>query len=279
MFVGDELMPTEAPVPAASQQIAAMLPEDLHVVVEGTSTNRLPFLAVSLAAAAIMGWRLFDSMWLRPDLEQFVGGAAIAAAIAGLGALAHRFFVKHRKEFRLTADAVVLEVWHRTDGKPWVTRIPWTEIEDFTVSIDREKAFLGVASVRGYTISLRDEPPRLTTREFIRRFIDEAERHPRAVRPAEIVSGPDDDVEHDFSVIGCLGYAVLAIFGVIGNSLLNISAAQEVAAGVGVVVIALGLYLWNTLDDQDVAHRDGTSKRLMARLRRWLRRVLDIPVT
>ena len=41
----------------------------------------------------------------------------------------------------------------------------------------------------------------------------------------------------------------------------------------------LALYLWNTLNNSDVAVRDRTSRKLMARLRRWLRGVLGIRVT
>jgi hypothetical protein len=276
MFVGDELLPPEPPpVPAQARQTTAMLPEDLHVVVEGTSTNRLPFLAAFLMAAAIPGLMLFNSMWLRPDLEQFAGGAAIAAAITGLGALGHRLIVKHRKEFRLTDAGPVMEVWHAGDRRPWVTRIPWTEIADYTLSIDDDMVILRIASVRGYTITLKDALPRLSTREFVRRFTEQAERYPRAPVPEAGVV-----LDHDrFSVVGCTGVFALVVLVLIMSNTTDLSSRQQIATLFAIVIIMHGLHIWGMLDDADIAHLDGTSQRLMARLRRWLRRVLNIRQT
>lgn len=279
MLMGDE-EPVAAPLVAASEkEAAAMLPDHICVVVEGTSRNRVPLLSAAVLGTAALAYGAFKTVMVMPGLAQYhaffalmVGGGVV------LSAFGYRRFIPHRKEYRLADNGIVLEVWHGADLKPWTTRIPWTEIRDYAVSFDRETALLRVESVRGYTISLRDRPPRLSTREFIRRFVDEAERHPRAVRLAEVVSGPDDDVTHDISATGCLGYSALALIGVIFNNLVEISVAQQVVGWAAMGVIGFGLYLWSTLDDYDVAHRDRTSKRMIARLRRWVRRMLNIPV-
>lgn len=56
---------------------------------------------------------------------------------------------------------------------------------------------------------------------------------------------------------------------------LALSAVQQGAAFAG---IALAVWLWLTLTDDDVAYRDRTSRKLIARLRRWLRKVLRVRV-
>jgi hypothetical protein len=283
MFVGDEepfapLVPAEALI-AGAREAAAMLPQDLRVVVEGTTTHRVPFVGAAILAVAVFALGIFKNTVLMPDDAQYRAFyTLLLGACVLIGGLGYRRFARHRKEYRLADDGIVLDVWHGTDSKPWVTRIPWTEIEDYTVSIDQQAALLRVKSVRGYTILLQDRPPRLSTREFIRRFIDEAGRHPRAVRPDPVVSVPDGDVHHDISATGCLGYTLLAFVGMIFNNLVELSSTQTAVGWVAVFVIVFGLRLWNTLDDYDVAVADRDSKRLIARLRRWLRRVLDIPM-
>jgi predicted metal-binding membrane protein len=78
---------------------------------------------------------------------------------------------------------------------------------------------------------------------------------------------------------GCMGYVALAILGLAFWKQRPMSSTQHVVAWVALGLIVAGLYLWNTLDDPDVAQSDRTSQRLVARLRRWLRRVLDIRPT
>lgn len=77
---------------------------------------------------------------------------------------------------------------------------------------------------------------------------------------------------------GCMGYVALGL-GLVFWKQMEMSSTQHALAWVALGVVVAGLYLWNTLDDDDVARSDRTSERLMARLRRWLRRVLDIDVT
>jgi hypothetical protein len=284
MFVGDEEPLAAPPVPAealvaGAREAAAMLPQDLRVVVEGATTHRVPFVGAAVLAVAVLALGIFKNTVLMPDEAQYRAFyTALLGACVLVGALGYRLFARHRKEYGLADDGIVLHVWHGTDRQPWVTHIPWTEIEDYTVSIDRETAFLHVKSVRGYVLTLHDRPPRLSTRELIRRFIDEAGHHPRAVRPERAVSVPDGDIHHDVSATGCLGYSLLTGVGMVLNKLVDLPATQTVVGWVAVCVIAFCLSLWYTLDDYDVAVSDRDSKRLMARLRRWLRKVLEIRV-
>ena len=78
---------------------------------------------------------------------------------------------------------------------------------------------------------------------------------------------------------GCMGYVALGILGLVFWRQRDMSSTQHAMAWVALGVIVTGLYLWNTLDDDDVAAADRDSRRLVARLRRWLRRVLGIRVT
>jgi hypothetical protein len=285
MFVGDEELAAAPVIPAqalvaGAREAAGMLPQDLRVVIEGTTTHRVPFVGAAVLAVAVFALGIFKNTVLMPDVAQYRAFyTALLGACVLIGGLGYRLFARHRKEYRLADDGIVLNAWHGTDSRPWVTRIPWTEIEDYTVSLDGETLYLRVESVRGYTISLQDRPPRLSTREFIRRFMDEAGRHPRAVRPEPVVSVPDGDIHHDISATGCLGYTLLTVVGMIVSNLVEISSTQAAVGWVAVCVIVFSLGLWSTLDDYDVAVADRDSRRLIARLRRWLRRVLGIRPT
>lgn len=275
MFVGDEEAPRPPPISAqalvAGTPAAAMLPDDLRVTVEGT-TERLPQIIVGLMAVVfggLTGVKVQDPSVF--SLLIAAGYASIAVTSAWLGWVIRP--MRSRSEYRLTEEGIVLTVLHGTHPKPRVTRIRWTEIADYTVSLDGETLRLRVVSTRGHTISLKSSPPTLSTREFVRRFIVQAERHPRAPHPRTAM---DERSRADsMRLIGFLGFFVASA---IAEATLDFSEEQESMGSLVIIVVALGLYLWHTLDDDDIAHSDRTSQRLMARLRRWLRRVLGIRV-
>jgi hypothetical protein len=58
---------------------------------------------------------------------------------------------------------------------------------------------------------------------------------------------------------GCMGYAALGILGLVFWRQVEMSATQHALAWVALGVIVAGLYLCNTLDDDDVARSDRTS--------------------
>jgi hypothetical protein len=253
--------------------------------VEGWSSNRVPALAALVTVLLLVGLALPDALFSMPspgDRVPFLAAAAVVCALAGW--LGSRLFVRHRGEYQLTDDGIELKVWHLVDRKPWVTHIPWTEIEHYTASIDHHGAVLRVDSVRGCTLLLRDRPPRLSTREFIRRFVDQAERHPRAVAagpvpavPAQLhEAAPPDEIARQFGV-GCV-FVTLFPAGMALQTAVELSNTQRVATWMGLGVIGIAAFTWNRLTDSDLAYTDRASRKLMARVRRWLRRVLGIRV-
>lgn len=295
MFVGDLEAPPAPPTPRAptlvlrvpepAPRAAALLPQDLRVVVEGWSSNRVPALAALVTSFLIVGLAVPDALFSMPSPGGRVRFLAATAAVCALvGWLGNRLFVRHRGEYRLTDDGIELKVWHRVDRKPWVTHIPWTEIEHYTASIDYQGALLRVDSVRGCTLLLHDHPPRLSTRELIRRFVEQAERHPRAVAarpvaavPTQVSQGmPPAEIPPQLRE-GCVFLAIGTV-GIALQMAVDLSTAQRVAAWTGLGVIGVAAFMWNWLTDSDLAHTDRASRKLMARARRWLRRVLNMRV-
>ncbi|HEX6373845.1 MAG TPA: hypothetical protein VF006_33260 [Longimicrobium sp.] len=285
MFAGDggAVLPVSAPddiISPDEREIAALLPDGLRVVIEGTSTSRLLLIAAGLLVTLVLGVRWTQGMYHPGEEILFVGGPC-----AVLAWLAHRNLLRRRREFRLVDVGITVEVWPLAGGEPRVTHVPWAEIADYTVFVDNEKAHLRVVSARGYTLTLEDRPPRLSTRELIRRFVEQADCHPRAAEPTPRRKGaplPDVTGEQPPILAGCLTLFALVVLVVLSSAVetaLDLSFAQEMTGLAALGMIALAVHLWWTLEDFDVAATDRDSRRLIARLRRWLRRVLGIRVT
>ena len=281
MFVGDEM--PEPRLPAQTQEAAAVPPDDLRVVIERTSAGRLALIAVGLLAALALGVAVME--WMYPDPHTalwLTNYAFLAGGIGALAWLANRDLVRRRREFRLLDDGIAVAVQPLTAGPPRTAHVPWTEIADYTFSVDPEKAFLQVVSVRGYTLTLKDRPPRLSTREFIRRFVEQADRHPRAVEAEPRAEGsrlPDATGERAPALGGCATVLGVVLVTSAVETFLDPSFAQEAAAIIGVGLIFMTVTFFLDLDDPEAAGSDATSIRLIARLRRWLRRVLGIRAT
>ena len=257
--------------------IAALLPDDLPVVIERTSTGRLLLIAAGLLGSLALWWTGTEGMYILPGQILFAG-----APSAMLAWLANRFLVRRRREFRLVDDGIEVEVGPLAVGAPRVTWIPWAEIEDYDVSVDHEKAFLRVMSVRGFTLTLHDRPPRLVTRELIRRFVEQAERHPRAVPPQPRAEGarfPDVTGEYALALRACLAFLALTFGAATVETVLEPSFAQKMTWIAAVGLAVLGVLFWFELDDAEIARHDVESTRPIARLRTWLRRTLGIRAT
>jgi hypothetical protein len=281
LLVGDTEAARRVREPAAivapgERAAAALFPEDLAVAIDGTSAGRLLLFAALILAAGV--FMVLDS-WDRYNLEGhiFLNGAPCAV----LAWLANRYLVRRRREFRLVDDGIIVEVKPLTGGAPDIAGISWTAIENYTVSVDHEKALLRVQSVHGFTLTLHDRPARLVTRELIRRFVEQAERHPRAVPPKPRPNWarfPDVTGEYSLTLRTCLTYLAIPVGGVTVG-LLEPSFAQTMAGLAAAGLIFIGVMSWFDLDDLEIARDDAQSTRLVARLRTWLRRVLRIRAT
>lgn len=282
MLAGDggAALPASAPADIVSpgeRKIAALLPDDLRVVIEGTSASRPLLIAASLLVTLVLGVRWTKGMYHQGEEVVFVGGPC-----AALAWLAHRNLLRRRKEFCLVKGGITVEVWPLAGGPPRVTHVPWAEIADYTVFVDYEKAHLRVVSARGYTLTLDDRPPRLSTRELIRRFVEQADRYPRAAEPQPRRKGvplPDVTGERPPILAGCLtAFAVLMVNSTV-ETFLDPSFAQTLTGIAVVGLIVIGVRIWPDLDDAEIAGSDAESNRLIARLRRWLRRVMGMRLT
>jgi hypothetical protein len=283
MLAGDgDAMPGVL-VPPRESEVAALLPDDLRVVIDGTSIGGLLLIGGGLLAALAAG--VYGLEWMDPDphLSLWLSDYTfLAAGIGVLAWLAKRDLVRPRREFCLVDDGIAVTVWPLAGGTPRVKHVRSNEIADYTVYVDHDRAYLRVVSARGYTLTLDERPPSLAARELIRRFVEQAERHPRAAEPQPRRAGaplPDVTGEREPVYGGLLAVGAFVVVSSVAETFLDLSFAQEAGGFAALGVAALGLYLWWTLDDSDVALADRGSRRLVARLRRWLRRVLGIRVT
>ena len=255
---------------------AARFPDELSVTIEGTSTGRLLLMAVSLLAAGV--FLVLDSR----DMYNLEGHLVLnGIPCAALAWVANRYLVRRRRTFRLLDDGLLVEVKPLTGGAPDIAGIPWTAIENYTVSVDDDKALLRVQSVHDFTLTLHERPARLVTRELIRRFVEQAERHPRAVPPKPRPNGarfPDVTGEYSLTLGTCLTYLSIPLGGVT-VAFLEPSFAQTMTGLAAAGLIFIGVRLGFDLDNLESARDDIQSTRLAARLRTWLRRVLRIRAT
>lgn len=270
MFVGDEAPPPAPVVPADWKEAAGTQADDLRVVTNGEKMGSWVLLSPFLFVMGLTSVR----EWPR------VGAAVMGgAALYGLyGSALHWHAGKHLKLFQLTDEGITLTMRHRWGGEPRVTRIVWAEMRKYTESVDADGGFLRVEDDFGGTIELKDHPTRAG--EFIGRFVEQAERHgiPSETLPPR-PSMANEEKEDDPDVkkgVGCLlWFMIVGILSGAGDAL-GISSEVTMLPVIG--FSSLAVHLWNTLYDSDVALRDRASPKLMARLRRWLRKVLAIDV-
>jgi hypothetical protein len=263
MFVGDE-DPAPAPLASVQANAAAAAPDDLRVVTEGLELGRWmvfgPLMLVGLVT-------VLDAVGVLPGAGILAIGAAAAYAL--LIWVTDRYVVKRRKEFLLTGEGIVVEVRHRFSGTPHVTRIPWAEVRAYTASPDAGMPFLTVGG-DGDTVTLADHPAREPVRRFIRQFAEQAQRYGIAERPApqpDFITEAWSDSE--MRGVGC--FAWLLGIGLLSGVMQRLGVPDGLSIP-ALVLAGFGMYLWWTLDDSDVAATDRDSRRLIARLRRSLRR-------
>ncbi|HEU4881410.1 MAG TPA: hypothetical protein VFT45_04165 [Longimicrobium sp.] len=263
MLIGDE-EPAPAPlIPEQSREAASMLPDELRVAFEGSTTGRWPLVSAGLLMVALAGLRAPHEIYLNPTLGEGLPFSLATAGVCGaLAWLARRYVVRHRTEFRLDDGGIVKEVWHALDARPWVTRIPWTEIAEYSVTVEADAAVLHVESVRGWAMTIADRPARLATRELIRRFQEQADRHRRPERIPRETASPRRWGGAIPRWIGYAGFAMAgwAFIGVVNPSEPTTYALLILGAGAALTALA-----WRapTTEDVDPDSWTGRLQRLL----------------
>jgi hypothetical protein len=267
------LDPPPSAVPAPIADIEPMM-----VVQEGWSGQGIFFFLAGLGGAAV-------AVWLGMDLAGLIRTPAEAArtlGLIGLGGIAaffplRRRLLRYRHEFRLDAKGVSL--WLSDPALPereW-TRIPWTDILVFATDVGPNVVRLSVVRSDRRYIELTEAPPRPATMAFVRRFQQEAERHPRAPEVSPEMDGPRGD-----PVFGLRTLAYAAVGGAlvwVGNAMqgrLRVPATLQLPILFGAMSLYLGVRLWLQLDDSDIAHTDRGSRTWMGRIRNRLRALFGI---
>lgn len=267
------LDPPPAAVPAPVANV-----EPMTVVQEGWSGEGVFFFLAGLGGAAV-------TVWLGMDLAGLIrtpAEAARALGLIGMGGVAaffplRRRLLRYRHEFRLDAEGVSL--WQSDPAQPereW-TRIPWTDILVFATDIGPNVVRMAVVCSDRRYIELTEKPPRPGTVEFVHRFQQEAERHPRvAEAPPEIHEPRGDPVLGLRTLAYAAGGGVLVWAGVAMQGRLRVPPALQLPVLFGAMLLYLGVRLWLQLDDSDIAHADRGSRTWKARARNRLRAWLGI---
>jgi hypothetical protein len=245
-----------------------------RIVHDGVSPVRLAALAGGLGLAVTAGYRTIVSQILMPfPGEHAMYGLLVCAATGALGILCAPL-VRRRSEYLLTAREIERRVYYGRGPRPSVTPIAWEEIASFREIDHADGVRLDVESATGIRISLRSDARRRATREFIRRFVAEAERHPRAARPADLPEVTGGVVRNALVLLGST-----AVFATLGRTTgIELSPAAKVAGAALAALVGWGFFFWLTLGDSDVALRDRTSSTLGARLRNRVRGWLGMRV-
>lgn len=260
------------PVAAAPEPLA----DTPLVHTGGVSRLRAAALVAGLACVGLTAYATVTYYTLMPmPGERLRQGAMIAAGVGVLGLLL-RPLIAVRAEYRITGEGIERRVWYGRESRPWIALIRWTDIADYRVSQWANAAHLGVESADGVRITLKDVPPRHSTREFIRRFSAEAERHPRAVRRTERM---DEAAETKWTLRGAMHVAVAGTLVVLHELVGDRAPLWVQLAGLGALLLTVGgIAFWLQLDDSDVAYADRTAGTRGARLRNRVRRLLGMPV-
>lgn len=270
-----DLDPAKGALPAVCAPLEPMM-----LVREGWIGGSVPNFLMTLVLIAIVAGVVADGLgWMETPAESAwaMGGIAVLCALAGvrLG-----WMLRWRHEYLLDPDGI--SQW-RSDAPPAVsewTSIAWRDIADRDAKVEGSLGSLGVVSRDRRYIVLEEDPASPRTIEFIRRFMAEAERHPRAAILPPASHGSNLDAGTSF-----LGMSALDLVGGVAPFLAASAIAARVwgvpaeptGAGLALlVVLAGGLRLWTELDSSDIAYADRGARTWWRRMRNRLRRLLGI---
>lgn len=268
------------PAPGALPAVAEAAPlEPMTIAREGWRGDRVPAFAMVLAAIAIIAGVVASALgWMETPAESGRAMAAIAVlcAIAGV---CLRGILRWRHEFVLDADGIAL--W-RSDTRPheseW-SRIAWSEMADRDATLEGSLATLAVISRDQRWIVLEEDPAPPRTIEFVRRFMAEAERHPRVemLPPLPVDNEPRGEPLVSLPGLLRLGGLVAFTFGSLAAVRIWGISPEPTLGGVMLLFLSGGgLRLWSELDSSDIAYADRDARTWWRRMRNRLRRLLGI---
>lgn len=263
-------------VPALADPRAGDAPvqDTRRVVEDGISPVRLGVLAGVLGLVGTVAYRTLTAQNLMPYPGDRVREALLVCAGTAVLGLLCRPLVRRRSEYLLTERGIECRVRYGIEPRPWVTPIAWQDIASFRELDTASGVRLEVVSATGLRISLRGDARRRAAREFIRRFVAEAERHPRAARPADLPEVTGGVVRNALLFLGST--AVFATLGPVTG--VELPLAAKVAGAALVALAGWGFFFWTSLADFDVAARDRAVNTLGARLRNRVRGLLGMRV-
>jgi hypothetical protein len=246
------------------------------VVREGWRGDRVPDFAMVLAAIAIVMGAVASVLgWMETPGESARAMTWIAVLCVAAG-VRLRGMLRWRHEYVLDADGIVL--W-RSDTRPkeseW-SRIAWSEMTDRGTTLEGSLAALAVVSRDRRWIVLEEDPATPRTAEFIRRFMAEAERHPRVAMlpPPPVDSDPRGSPAVTVPALLQLGGLTAFAFGSLFVARTWGISPEPSLAGLMLLFLSLGgLRVWADLESSDIAYADrdarGWWRRMRNRLRRW----------
>ncbi|HEX6041267.1 hypothetical protein [Longimicrobium sp.] len=268
------------PAPGALPAVEEAAPlEPMTVVREGWRGDRVPEFAMVLAAIAIVAGVVASALgWMETPAEsgRAVAWIAVLCVVAGVRL---RGILRWRHEYVLNADGIAL--W-RNDTKPgeseW-SRIAWGEMTDRGATLEGSLAGLAVVSRDRRWIVLEEDPAPPQTVAFIRRFMAEAERHPRAemLPPPAVDSDPRGSPLVSVPALLQLAGLTAFTFGSLFVARTWGIAPEPTLGGLMLLFLSAGgLRLWADLESSDIAYADRDARGWWRRMRNRLRRLFGI---
>lgn len=269
--------PAPAAPPAVPEEPPSAEPsaETLTVVSEGTDGGAVAGLVAGVAVTAVAIFIVAESLGLIRSAEDVFWTLGLTGVASAALAFLTRRLLRYRHE--LTVGPEGISLWRSNPDAPengW-TRIPWTDIAHFHARAEDSRALLNVISGDRRYLHFLETPPRPEALELVRRFQQEAARHPRSeLLPADERGGDP------IITVRSLPYAGITALLVGGSFFrprwLHVSFAAYLAMAAASALLFAGVRLWIRLDDSDVAYADRAGRSRAARFRQRLRRWFGI---
>ncbi|HEX8393281.1 MAG TPA: hypothetical protein VF665_13125 [Longimicrobium sp.] len=239
------------------------------ILLHATDEERGSFLVFGAAVCAVV---LLLAGLLAGDVDSAPAAGAwalavIAAAAGTVWALWSR--VTRRPAEYVLDDRGIARHMRRPHRADEITLLRWDEVTFYRDTADIDRAALLAVGHNGARIWLHEPNPSERTQQFIREFVDSAER-----RSPLDTSSPLDRAANRLGLVGT--GVVLLVTGFVLRQLSP--EAQETGTAVAVLLVFL-VHAYVVLTDDDQAYEDRRSPAWDAQLRDSLRRTLGIEPT